>query len=171
MLDKIADIKNALSNKTYIAAISLALTLPDICSQIEHKTSESSKTNYINWVDGHFPPEYFNTCFNGFEEQTFTGNMCYSLRCSVLHSGSTDVKSTRLQVSVDKFVLTKPGDDKYYKGYTYSEETQDDGSMIKTTYIAIDYLCECLCDVAEEFYNNWPDKAAFDDHIFAKSDT
>ena len=95
--------------------------------------------------------------------------MCYSLRCSVLHSGSTDVKNPELHVTVNRFLLTKPGDAKYYKGYTYGEEKQADGTIQKVTYIGIDYLCECLCDAAESFYNQWPDKTTFDDHTFAKN--
>ena len=167
MLEKINDIRKALSNKTYISAVALALTLPDICSQVENCTVESSRSNYIAWVDKYLPADDFYFPLAGFEEQTFTGNMCYSLRCSVLHSGSTDVENPRLHVTVNRFLLTKPGDGKYYKGYTYGEEKQADGTNLKVTYIGIDYLCECLCDTAERFYNHWPDKTAFDDHTFA----
>ena len=42
MIDKINDIRKALLNKTYISAVALALTLPDICSQVENNTAESS---------------------------------------------------------------------------------------------------------------------------------
>ncbi|WP_273832345.1 hypothetical protein [Guptibacillus sedimenti] len=36
MLDKIKDIKIALNNKSYLSALALSLTLPDICGQIEY---------------------------------------------------------------------------------------------------------------------------------------
>lgn len=169
MIEKINDIRKALSNQTYISAVALALTLPDICSQVENGTIESSRSNYIAWVDNHLPSDDFRFPLAGFEEQTFTGNMCYSLRCSVLHSGSTDVENPRLHVTVNRFLLTKPGDAKYYNGFTYGEEKQADGTILKVTYIGIDYLCECLCDAAERFYNQWPDKTAFDDHTFAQN--
>lgn len=169
MIDKIRDIRNALLNKTYISAVALALTLPDICSQVENNTAESSRSHYISWVNNHLPSDCFDFPLVGFEDQTFTGNMCYSLRCSVLHSGSTDVANQKLHVTVDRFLLTRPGDANYYKGYRYSEEKQTDGTVLKVTYVGIDYLCECLCDAAEDFYNQWSNKAAFDDHIFAKT--
>ena len=168
MIEIINDIRNALNNKTYLSAVALALTLPDICSQVEYNSVSSSKGNYIAWVNNHLPVDSFIPFFPGFEEQTFTGNMCYSLRCSVLHSGSTDVANPNLHVTVDRFLLTKPGYAKYYKGYRYSEEKQADGTILKVTYVGIDYLCECLCDAAEDFYNQWNDKSAFDDHVFAK---
>lgn len=168
MLEKIKDIRTALSNKTYICAVALALTLPDICSQVEKNAPNGCRTKYITWVNNHLPFDRFHFPLAGFEEQTFIGNMCYSLRCSVLHSGSTDVKEPDLHVTVDRFFLTKPGDAKYYKGFTYSEEKQADGTILKVTYIGIDYLCECLCEAAEDFYNQWPDKSAFDEHTFAK---
>lgn len=169
MIEKIKDIRKALSNKTYISAVALALTLPDICSQVENAIVKSSKNNYITWVNKHMPFDCFNSPFPGFKEQTFAGNMCYSLRCSVLHSGSTDVENPKLHVNVNRFLLTMPGDVNYYKGYRYGEVNHDDGTNLKVTYIGIDYLCECLCDAAENFYNSWPDKTAFDDHIIAKS--
>lgn len=167
MIDKINDIRKALENKTYIAAVALALTLPDICSQVENNTSESSRSQYIDWVNKRISPDYFVFDLPGFEDQVFAGNMCYSLRCNVLHSGSTDVANPKLNVYVDRFLLVKPGDPNYLKGFSYSVKTQDDGTIIKTNRIGIDYLCECLCDIAEEFYNQWPDKSDFDDHTFA----
>ena len=92
--------------------------------------------------------------------------MCYSLRCKVLHNGNTEVNNSQLGVSVDKFLLTTPKDNMYYYGYRYEEKNGFDGTITKSTYIAIDYLCERLCDAAEEFYNSWGNKADFDKHSF-----
>ena len=162
MLDKIKDIRAAINNQTYISALALALTLPDICSQIENGTTEGSRSQYIQWVDAHMDDESFNFPISGFETQNFKGNMCYSLRCKVLHNGTLDVKNQRLGVSVDQFMLTKPGCSNYYYGYQYQTTNN-----INKTIIAIDYLCEQLCKAAEDFYNSYEDKTPFEEHTFS----
>jgi hypothetical protein len=147
----------------------LALTFPDICCQVENRLPDnqnSNRTMYINWVNNHVDFEDFHFPLSGFEPQTFTGEMCYSLRCKVLHNGNTDVNNARLGVIVDDFILTTPKDEMYYHGYKYCEKQESDGKIKKITYIAIDYLCERLCDSAEKFYNEWECKADFDKHSF-----
>ena len=76
---------------------------------------------YIAWVNSHLPAEDFEPPVSGFNAQTFGGEMCYSLRCKVLHNGITDVNNQGLGVSVDSFKLTFPGNDDYYHGYRYIE--------------------------------------------------
>lgn len=165
MQKKIKDIREALGNKTYYCALALALTLPDICCKVEKGllSGENSDRNmYIAWIDKYVRFDDFHFPISGFEEQTFDGKMCYSLRCKVLHNGNTDVKNLTLNVTVDDFKLTLPNDKNYYNGFKYAEESN--GKTI--TYIGIDYLCNRLCDVAEQFYHNWGNKSDFDKFSF-----
>lgn len=164
MLSKIADIRQSVKNGTYLSALSLALTLPDICSQVEANVEDGNRTLYIDWVDRHFERDAFHFPIPGFETQTFAGNMCYSLRCKLFHNGNTDVTNPRLGVNIDHFHLLKPGSENYAPGFKYGIERDENGNEEKTTYIAIDYLCEMLCATAERFYNSYPDKTKFDDH-------
>lgn len=121
MLDIIKDIKTALGNDAYIAATALALTMPDICCQVENGMSSSNRNHYITWANNHMDKEDFTFPLSGFERQKFDGEMCYALRCKVLHNGNVDIKDSQMTINADQFVLTKPGDKKYFKGYTYSE--------------------------------------------------
>ena len=130
MIEKLNDIRNALKNETYIVAIALALTLPDICSQIENGTN---------------------------------GNVCYALRCKVLHNGNFDIED---ECNME-FILTRPNTPNYMDGYKYEQKSSPDGSIVFTTYIGIDYICKRLCDSAESFYNSWQNKSDFDEHIFS----
>lgn len=167
MIEIINEVRDCLHNGTYVGALALGLTLPDICSQVESGKKDGDRNLYITWVNKHFDDEDFTFTLSGFEDQTFTGNMCYSLRCKILHNGNTDVTNTKLNVTVDKFVLTKPGTKEYFHGYKYADEKQPDGSFLKVTYIGVDYLCERLCDAAEKFYNSWTNKVDFGEYIFA----
>ena len=165
MIDVFQEIHNALKSQCYIAALALSLTLPDICSQVENHVAASNRTLYIDWFNKHMSTESFDTPFPGFEVQKFTGEMCYSLRCKVLHNGNTDVTNSKLNVLVDKFVLTKPGSEEYYHGYRYVLDQNNSGSSTTTiTYIGIDYLCERLCAAAKTFYAQWSNEDDFKSH-------
>ena len=49
MIDKIvSDIRNAIENDCYIAALALALTLPDVCGKAEYPNAGNGK-RYKNW--------------------------------------------------------------------------------------------------------------------------
>lgn len=159
MEEKIRDIRCALANGTYYCALALALTLPDICCHVENGISAEENTNryqYIDWINQHMDEEDFCFPIPGFEEQTFAGEMCYSLRCKVLHCGSTNVQKQSLGVNVDEFTLTFPAQDNYFHGYKYGNVQ---GRTV--TYIGIDYLCERICAAVEKFYLGWPNKADF----------
>lgn len=43
MLDLIKDIENALRNKSYLSALALSLTLPDICGGVEYPPIQTQK--------------------------------------------------------------------------------------------------------------------------------
>ena len=138
--------------------------LPDICSQVENSVMDGNRILYINWFNSHVEYDDFHFPMPGFETQTFDGEMCYSLRCKVLHNGNTEVTNPKLKVLVDSFELLKPGEANYRPGYTYIEKHLTDGTTKIITCIAIDYLSERLCDMAEKFYNAWPNKQDFEAH-------
>ena len=52
MIDRIIhDIRGALNNNLFFAALNCALTLPDICGKAEYPSEQSSKKRYIDWYD------------------------------------------------------------------------------------------------------------------------
>ena len=162
MKKKIKDIRNALKNETYYCALALALTLPDICGQVENHLKAGDRNSYIKWVNKHIEEKDFQTPFPGFEKQRFTGEMCYSLRCKVLHNGNTDVKNESLKVNVDEMLLTFPGDKNYFNGYVYT----NDANGKTVTHLGIDYVCKSICEAVEKFYESWEHKEDFDKYSF-----
>lgn len=166
MLQIINDIRASIKNKNYLSALALALTIPDICSQVEAGKENSDRWMYIAWFNKYINKEAFDLDIGEFKEQTFNGNMCYALRCKVLHSGNLDLKNTsqNLQIELDCFEFTTPESAEYYRGYKYVYVPCEGGTKKTSTIIAIDYLCEIICDAAEKFYNNWEDKNYFLKH-------
>lgn len=163
---KIQEIRSSMQNKCFLSALALALTLPDICSQVEANVALSSRQLYIDWVDKHINKEYFKTGLSGFEDAEFAGNVCYSLRCSYLHSGALEVENSKLNVHINEFELFIPksmSKDVRGKpnGFSYKIKTLEDGKKEIKVELNIQLLCEALCDAAEEFYNGFPDKTKF----------
>lgn len=158
MLEKIMDVKSALTAGANQAALALALTLPDICSKIQYPSESKVGVRYANWCNTNI--DFSEAHINGFEEAQLSGDMCYALRCSFLHSGNDDLFSqpAASKLKITSFELTKPdGIDGY--GFRYTLRGTD---AICT--IDMGYLCDLICNAAEQFYNNFPDKSQFADH-------
>lgn len=102
------DISLARNSRSYISALSLALTLPNILSNIEfkRKTSRKEYVDWFNqWVYKYYeqPPSDNEFINRGLSATKFDGENCYALRCSLLHAGNTDLKDNKGKIDI--FVL------------------------------------------------------------------
>jgi hypothetical protein len=179
LIEKIKDINLALTNKSYLSALALSLTIPDICGQIEYpdffkKNGERNiRKQYVAWFDD-WVNQYFadNTGWtkDGSKANNpyFTGEMCYSLRCSFLHAGNSDIKKwgdkedSNFYYSYE-FELAIGGADK--TGLSWVTPTKNKLKILKkkTVRVNIDKLCEYICLSAEKYYGEkHPD--LFKDH-------
>ena len=70
------ELQKAIDAQCYLAGLSLALTIPSVCS---HFTSpnEQERTRYPKWCEQYLPD--FMDILDGKE--------CYALRCDLLHNG------------------------------------------------------------------------------------
>ncbi|ADK68296.1 hypothetical protein Olsu_1189 [Olsenella uli DSM 7084] len=94
----VKEICHALMADCYIAALEVALTLPDICSQAESGASKGSRSLYEVWYDEHIPcmPQMDRIDVSNPEPRipdtlhmpNFDGKACYVLRCRLLHNGN-----------------------------------------------------------------------------------
>lgn len=179
MLDKINDIKLALANKSYLSALALALTLPDICGKIEFPdfTHKNGKRNigkqyvtwFDDWVNQYFAdPTGWTDGYTKAKNPYFTGKMCYSLRCSFLHSGNIRIKDWDNSEDEEfyyayEFRLTIGGAD--LSGSSWPHQPNNDVKVHKTRTVSINIekLCQSLCRAAEHYYQN-KDAALFKEH-------
>lgn len=107
------DLKRARDNKAYLSALSLALTLPDICGKQEYYGTSNMEIRdmYIKWFDKWIYkyieiPKSENQEFNNYEELLkFDGNVCYALRCEFLHSGNKLDYYNQNGIRIDRFEL------------------------------------------------------------------
>ena len=130
----LSELKQALDKQCYLSALTLALTIPDMCGQIEYPSitgKGSVGKRYSKWFD-QYVKKYFITDNIVF----FTGKDCYALRNSILHSGQSNA-SKRIQM----FRLAMPdGPIPVQRRCNYSSNTQKD---IRIS-IDIQQLCWCL---------------------------
>jgi hypothetical protein len=71
------EIEKALEVKLYYLALTLSLTIPDICSALESPDGVATADRYKDWYRLYVSPEYGN----------LTDVDCYSLRNGVVHQG------------------------------------------------------------------------------------
>lgn len=90
VLDLINDIENALEHNCLRTALGMALTLPDICGQVEYPKIKAVGERYIKWCDNYLKNQGFITT-GDLGDKVILGNMCYKLRCAYLHSGNLEL--------------------------------------------------------------------------------
>ena len=162
MLDYINDIRKALDNDCWYSALALALTLPDICGEIEFKQFQNVGKRYRKWYFKHIESNDYFTVSNN-QANIFTSKDCYLLRCAFLHSHSYDIDNEYLKNTVREYdgetylsIQTK------FELYASRDNTKSRRSFdndlvtrIQTRKIRINvyYLCKVLCNEAEIFFN------------------
>lgn len=154
MKEKVLQIRKALEAEIYLPALALALTLPDICGQIEYPKN-GVRERYIKWFNdwvAHWYADDTGWIENGKKPKNpyFTGEMCYGLRCAYLHSGNSKTRYN--------FGLIMNSCDSY--SYSNSDKTKIIGISVD-----VKLLCKNICDAAEKYYRFKEGKSFEEHHI------
>ena len=168
------DISRSLENECYLAALALALTLPDICGKAEYPHEESSKKRYIQWYDDNIgitekPPK---AAKSDTEMPYLSGEVVYSLRCQFLHQGTPTIETKKIKeeaCQIDEFTLLiqkKTSLDLYSdSAAVFSCGTDPDGKkpthQLRSYEVNVRRLCMILCACAEGYYKENADKFNF----------
>lgn len=156
----VKDIRNALENKCYFAALSLALALPDMCGAVEFGENCCAGKRYVNWFDeyiGKDAKEAQN--FGGDQQPWISGEVVYRLRNQFLHLGNAEIKKDKIKEhdnQLNNFELIL-GDWDLSGSLTIKVEAPipELKETIDYRAISIDvkYLCNCICKAALDYYN------------------
>lgn len=165
------DIRAALDHDLYFVALSTALTLPDICGKAEYPNETSSKKRYIDWYNKEIGYYEKNPNQTNEEEMPYlSGNVIYSLRCSLLHEGNPNVDNVQLtrknaSLPIDHFVL-KVEKKKDFDIYSDSSGISDIFGQHRREYtMSIRRVCLIMCCVAEKYYKDNKEKFQFNYEI------
>lgn len=155
MIDKlINEIEIGLKNNLYLIALNTALTLPDICGKAEFPT-ESTTKRYINWYDNYISK--YEKRPND-EMPYLSGEVLYSLRCSLLHQGNPNIEKGK--GNIDKFILVIQKENIGIYADTSSITTHNNQSKTRTYKINVRGICIKLCSLAQKYYID--NKSKFD---------
>lgn len=162
----VGDIRKALENDLYFVALSSALTLPDICGKAAYPNEQSSRKRYISWYEEEIG-KYMKNPDDKENMPYLSGEVIYSLRCSLLHEGNPNMNNDglRTDLPIDHFSLiiekAKPFD-------IYSDSsliTNYGGKNIREYSMNVRRICMILCNVAESYYKENKDKFLFNYEI------
>ncbi|WP_309343777.1 hypothetical protein [Actinomyces oris] len=153
----ISEVRCCLESGNYRAALVLALIIPDIYGLIEHpECRKESKKRYVAWFNDHILVSYAKkfTPEGGVSESYFDGDMCYSLRCKLLHEGNNQIDVKSINASGDKgcrfeLRLIVGGSDSY--GRAIYSVPGCETVVVRQVTLNITDLCEALCSGAEDF--------------------
>lgn len=167
------DIRCSLKNKCYFSALSLALTLPDICGMAEFP-DKSVTERYIEWYDKYLG-EYMAQGRDdlGGDNPWLSGEVIYNLRNTYLHQGSPGIESDRIREEVnrlDKFTILL-GDGTKLQEATFCMEggTQETGKItFRNIIVDVTYLCSSICDCALWYYKNNQEKFKFNFNVITQ---
>ena len=165
------DIRAALDHDLYFVALSTALTLPDVCGKVEYPNETRSKKRYIDWYNKEIGYYEKNPSQTSEEEMPYlSGNVIYSLRCSLLHEGNPNVDNVQLtrknaSLPIDHFVL-KVEKKKDFDIYSDSSGISDIFGQHRREYtMSIRRVCLIMCCVAEKYYKDNKEKFQFNYEI------
>lgn len=171
LLQLIDDMNKALDNDCFFSALSLALTLPDICGKAKYPNEKSVGKRYIDWYDEYVGA--YEQC-PGEEGQMpyLSGEVVYQLRCSFLHQGNPNIDKDKIDeecCKIDKFVLMTEkkkefnilADAASSCENFYGEEKV--GETYRTYRVSVRRLCFIISACATTFYKEYPEKFNFFD--------
>ena len=165
MLDLINDIENALKNNCLRVALGMALTIPDICGQVEFPKLNVGE-RYSKWCDKYLKNQGFITNGNS-GDKVIPGDMCYKLRCSYLHSGNLELNQRKNDDFPEFHLLMCNKDDRGI----YCEPLHK-GLQGKDLIVTIDvrHLTRVICNAAKEYYRLYENKNDFKNHHIVVED-
>ncbi len=169
MIERIInDINKALGAEAYMAALSLALTLPDICAKAEYGDTLGNKVRYIKWYNEYIGQyEKASTSSNLEVLPYLSGEVLYQLRCSVLHQGTPNIDGSKIDeecCKIDNFALiiekARLLDIYVDCSSVYQPKISLYGLKQRSYNVNVRRLCCILMSAAQSYYNQ--NKVKFD---------
>lgn len=165
------DIEKSLDNDCFFSALSLALTLPDICGKAKYPDEESSKKRYINWYD-EYVGKYEQCPGQEGIVPYLSGEVVYSLRCSFLHQGNPNIEKDKIKdecCKIDKFTLLVERKKKFNVLADHAEVSEmpfdggKPGEPVRKYEVNVRRLCLILTACAKGYFKEYPEQFNFFD--------
>lgn len=157
----IKDIKKALDNDCLWTALSLTLSIPDICGKMSYP-NEKPKDRFIKWFDEYLGQyEKFPIKKDEIEMPYLNGKLFFQLRCAFFHEGTNNVEGNKTSFDLEsfQFIICEKNDFDIYPDFissstpewVYSDGTKKTGKTSYTMEINIRNICNKIIWVTEAF--------------------
>lgn len=164
MIDRIIkEIKTSLENGCPIVALTSALTLPDICGKAMYPEIKHNKQRFVKWFDENIH-KYESILLKDFKLPYISGEIAYSLRCSLLHEGNPNIDYHKFDVAYFELVY---GQELGCNVMIYSsdseiieDENKNKQYINKKISVNVWSLCNKICMYAKMCYEE--NKVKFD---------
>ncbi len=160
-LSTLSEIEKALDTKMYIAALYIAVTIPDVCGQAEYQKG-SEKTKYMKWYEEYVEPSYVLSSPYGDDMPYMNSEVMYYFRNNLLHNGTPNIikeKIHNLRFSIDHFNLVVGN---LHRGqFSHISYDKDYGIKDRSLTINIHSLCTTLVTAAKGYYETHKNKFSF----------
>ena len=142
--EMVDDLKSAVTCSAWYSALSLALTLPDICGRLADPT-KGSEARFVEWFNTFVKPKYTLPVGPQHVQTVFLeGADCYALRCAYLHQGEHDLGGQRARQALDRFHFTRPR-----PGLVVHKNTVSSSAGSATLQLQVDLFCLDICAAVE----------------------
>lgn len=169
IIELIEEINTALSHNLYFAALSLALTLPDICGKAEYP-DKGSTSRYKLWYDEHIGQYEKSPSVEGVPDMPYlSGEIVYNFRSSLFHQGNPNLdnieykKRNKKECPIERFkiIIETEKPFKIYGGESGTLTIDNDGAEHREYRVSVRRLCMILCLSAENYYKKNAEKFTF----------
>lgn len=167
----ITEIKSCLKNNLQIAALTMALTLPDTCGKV-YCPNGRNRERYVCWYNNHVTASKKNLIgFDDTDGFLTSGEVVYKLRCAMLHESNPVVCGTAEEIT--KFSLIwRSVSSASWSAIESCTQVDEEGKIIsKTLFVDVVSLCQDICDAALKYYLENKDKFSFDYRIVSTTDS
>jgi hypothetical protein len=134
--------KKAMLDKNWYAALTLALSMPDMCGRLENP-EKKSQDRFESWFN-----KYALDSFQfklGDEIYAFlNASDCYALRCAYLHQGEFGIEDQRARKALDLIMFRAPSEDDFL-------HMASNDSILN---LKVDMFCKTICDGVEAWLAN-----------------
>ena len=176
MINRISkEIEIAYKSGLYVSALSLALMLPDICSKAEYPNENFVGVRYKKWFNEYMGDYEKSPIEDGIPTPYLSGEVVYSLRCKVLHSGTPNIETDKIHnddCKVDRFIINTNYADSNSSVGSCSMLICDSENNIyhKSFTLNLHDFCKKITRIAKSYYRSNKEKFDFIEYELVHSD-
>lgn len=131
--------KKALSEKNWYAALTMALSLPDICGRLEDPTKKSQERFEAWWSK--YALSSFKFQIGDESHEFLNASDCYALRCAYLHQGEFGIEDQRARKALARVTFRAPDPDDF-------SHLISNGKVL---HMKVDMFCTAVCTGVEKW--------------------